>query len=156
MKSGPHLQWDRKQLFTILSLASLVCASSFKFLCTFKMKFEGFCKRIGDLYHFVQRAGAARKLASSESLTVLSPIMVRLNDKRSKWKCLFSTHKVEEFIWHTYKTNSCRFSTFLCKSELEDPQKYFCLDYGFYGSRDHHSFPKDVIKKEQYDVYDSY
>ena len=67
-----------------------------------------------------------------------------------------STHKVEEFIWHTYKTNSCRFSTFLCKSELEDPQKYFCLDYGFYGSRDHHSFPKDVIKKEQYDVYDSY
>ena len=35
-------------------------------------------------------------------------------------------------------------------------KKYFCMDYRFYRSRDDHSFPEDVIKKEQYDVYDSY
>lgn len=39
---------------------------------------------------------------------------------------------------------------------LKTHKKYFCLDYRFYRSRDDHSFPEDVIKKEQYDVYDSY
>lgn len=83
----PHLQGDRQQLLAILSLTSpLVCAISpppiFKFVSI--QKFETFCKRIGGLSHCVQRAGAARILASRESLTVLCPITVRLRNERSK------------------------------------------------------------------------
>ena len=75
--SPAHLQGDRGQLLTIPWVAfSPVWVVSplhppFSNLPPTTVKFQTFCKRIGGLYHFVQRA-EARKLASRESLTVLS------------------------------------------------------------------------------------
>lgn len=65
----------------------------FSNLCPTTVKFETYCKRIGGLYNFVQRA-EARKLASSESLAVLCRIMARLEKERRKQNCHFSPTKL--------------------------------------------------------------
>lgn len=89
-------------LGSLLSSLGGVSPPPFSNLPPTTVKFQTFCKRIGGLYHFVQRA-EARKLASRESLTVLCRITARLKNERSNRNATFHPSSAAVHLIYTQK-----------------------------------------------------